>query len=82
MAHPYIIAVLAIVELTLASELLDIKKTLPQCMLVGPHLDLAHARVVDQDTPLIEQDKLTGGSRVPAFTSGFVDIIGPLKIFT
>src|ERR1035437_4826497 len=72
--------VAAVAELASFGERLDVGETLAQDMLVGPHLDLAHARVVDEHAAAREDDQFAGGGGMSAFAGDLVDFTGPLPI--
>ena len=64
----------------LARELGDIFEATAEGELVGPHLDLPHAGVVDEHAAAIERDKLAAGGGVAAFSGGLIDLADPLPV--
>lgn len=54
-----IVAMFAILESALQGDLIDVSETFAQRLLIGPHLDLAHAGIVDDQSTFRQGYELT-----------------------
>ncbi len=74
----FVVLMLAVLVAAVQGDLIDVGKTFAQRVFIGPHLDLAHAGVIDDESALGQWHEFAGGGGVAAFAGDFVDFIGPL----
>ena len=73
-----VVAVAAVGVLAVRGDGFDVGETFAQGGFIGPHLDFAHARIVDEHAAAGQRDEFARGGGVAAFAGGFVDLAGPL----
>ena len=77
---PGILPVLAIREPALPPEFLHVRETFPEGLLVGPHLDLPHSGIVDQDPTAGQHHQFPRRGRMPALAGHGVHLTRPLPL--